>query len=794
MAYELQVANINYDPTRFLTVAGEVLDRAKNEHRAAEIAYGELAAKADEYEKLANDVRGRDSQAYINYKNYANALRQHTDLLATEGIRPGTFRNIMQAKNDYARIISPIEEAWKARDREAQRQARYLEQHPSAMFERDARDMSIDQWMANPHYVAKSIDRETVANRAKERYTALQNQIMQMVSMGHIDPRKMNANDVRTWTKANAPWLYETMEKYGVNPDEVRAFMAGDPNTVPSLLNSVARETLGMFGMANWNTDYDHYSAEQNRIRRQNMDNMLLSTITGEAPNAIKDSKFDTYTNDNDARILMNREDNNARILMNRENIQAEKDRLYLNAKLNNLYGKSGGKSTIDAEDWYNNTLSITNNSDVNTSEANFLKEMYHFAEATGLGDMSANYIEYLLDKLGITRKDIELGKVNINSPEIIESFKKLHESGEIKEQDANNFGWRQAGQELAAVGEVLAFIAGGAVNAATITTPIGWGMLYSGGGEKLMNDANYRARISKLYEQARKGSKSAIDALKKEGLIETGMSYKDRLKKLINFDENEYDDLDAQTDAYVRNSVTGLSGAVSNWEGTSKTRAASRLYTFLNGAISDVSKESSGYYDYLRDYKDNKISVDDFRKVAKVDKNGVMQNEPQVSLDITPEGKVNISLLFNGTEGSKATKYKFDHRLIPNGAQSRTDNIAQMEQAIAEYRGAKRLSKEETNKVEQRVKALKADPKYADNTEEDLRSAVRNEFIYAKHVLAQSKYNRAKGEFFLSIGLNTHDINTRTEGTLEENKEQKTPDAFIDENLTVDDFLKGKK
>jgi hypothetical protein len=116
------------------------------------------------------------------------------------------------------------------------------------------------------------------------------------------------------------------------------------------------------------------------------------------------------------------------------------------------------------------------------------------------------------------------------------------------------------------------------------------------------------------------------------------------------------------------------------------------------------------------------------------------------------------------------------------------------MEQAIAEYRGAKRLSKEETNKVEQRVKALKADPKYADNTEEDLRSAVRNEYIYAKHVLAQSKYNKAKGEFFLSIGLNTHDINTRTEGTLEENKEQKTPDAFIDDNLTVDDFLKGKK
>lgn len=793
MAYELQVANINYDPTRFLTVAGEVLERAKNEHRAAEIAYGELAAKADEYEKLANDVRGRDSQAYINYKNYANALRQHTDLLATQGITPGTFRNIMQAKNDYARIISPIEEAWKARDREAQRQAKYLEQHPSAMFERDARDMSIDQWVANPHYVAKSIDRETVANRAKERYAALQNQIMQMVSMGHIDPRRMNANDVRTWTKANAPWLYETMEKYGVNPDEVRAFMAGDPNTVPSLLNSVARETLGMYGMANWNTDYDHYSAEQNRIRRQNMDNMLLSTITGEAPNAIKDSKFDTYTNDNDARILMNR-----------ENIQAEKDKLYLTAKLNNLYGKSGGKSTVDAEDWYNNTLSITNNPDLNTSEANYLREMSNLVKAAGLEDRSVDYVEWLVEQCGINLDDLRTGNVSLKDPLIINTIKELDSKNWKEEAKHTSTGGGWAKHSLLILGDVLGYMGTSLLDpvdaARRLFTDydIPSGAIGSGAINKLATDLDYRREVTHLYKNATNGSAeekaAAIQALKKMGLVDSGKSFEERLKNLIQFDETEYDDLDAQTDAYIRNSVTGLTGAVSNWEGTSKTRAAARLFTFLNGAISDTSKESSGYYDYLRDYKGNKVSVDDFRNVAKVDKNGVMQNEPEVALDITRDGKVNISLLFNGTEGSKATKYKFDHRLIANGAKTRTDNIAQMEQAVADYRAAKRLTKEETKQVEQRVKALKADPKYADNTEEDLRSAVRNEFIYAKHVLAQSRFNQAKGEFFLSIGLNTHDINTRTEGTLENNKVQLSPDAYVDANLTVDDFLKDKK
>lgn len=793
MAYELQVANINYDPTRFLTVAGEVLERAKNEHRAAEIAYGELAAKADEYEKLANDVRGRDSQAYINYKNYANALRQHTDLLATEGIRPGTFRNIIQAKNDYARIISPIEEAWKARDREAQRQAKYLEQHPSAMFERDARDMSIDQWMANPHYVAKSIDRETVANRAKERYAALQNQIMQMVSLNHINPMVMNANDVRRWTKANAPWLYETMEKYGVNPDEVKAFMAGDTRTVPSLLNSVARETLGMYGMANWNTDYDHYSAEQNRVRRQNMDNILLSTITGEAPNAIKDSKFDKYTNDNDARILMNR-----------ENIQAEKDRLYLTAKLNNLYGKTGGKSTTKGEDWYNNTLSVINNPDIKTSEANYLKEMTNLVKAAGLGDRSIDYVEWLVEQAGINLKDLSSGNVTLKDPAIINAIKQLDSKYWKEEAKHTSTGAAWAGHSIAILGDVLGYLGTGlfnpidAIRRIRSDGGIPENAIGSGIINKLATDLKYRNEVIHLYKNATNGSAeekaAAIQALKKMGLVESGKSFEQKLKDLIDFDETEYDDLDAQTDAYIRNSATSLTGAVSNWEGTSKTRAAARLYTFLSGAISGVTKESKGTYDYLRNYKGEKVKVEDFINTAKIDKNGVMQNEPQVSVDIDNNGKVQVSLLFNGTEASKATKYKFDHRLIANGADARTSNISEMEQAVADYRAAKRLTSEETKQVEQRAKTLKQDPRYASYTEDELKAAVRNEYIYAKHVLAQSRYNKAKGEFFLSIGLNLHDINTRTEGTMEENRVENNPDAFIDENLTLDDFLTSRR
>lgn len=297
--YSLQVENVRFDPTRLLALEAQNIANAETEHRAAEAAYGEIQSKADMFEKLANDVRGKDSQAYQNYINYANTLRQHTDLLATQGVNPALWRNLLQAKSDYSRIIHPIEEAYQARDKEAERQAKYLEQHPHAMFERDAYDMGIDQWMKNPHYRAKSIDREVVANRAMERYKALQSQIMEMVSQSGLTPdaiKRMTPTQVHAYVKQTAPWLYEAMEKRGVSPEEVQRFMTGDSTAINSLLTSVMDETLGMYGLNTWNTDYDHYTAEQNRLRRNDIHNILRSTVEGEAPNAIGESKFTPYT------------------------------------------------------------------------------------------------------------------------------------------------------------------------------------------------------------------------------------------------------------------------------------------------------------------------------------------------------------------------------------------------------------------------------------------------------------------------------------------------------------------
>jgi len=295
--YNLYVGRSRYyDPTEFQTLR-EDLKNMTDQYNTTMAAYGEMSSKADLFEKLANDVKGKDSVAYQNYMNYANAIRQHTDLLATQGITPSTMRNLVQAKNDYNRIIAPIEEAYNAREAEAKRQAEYMSKYPGAIFERDANKMGIDQWMKNPSYRAKSLDRETVANRAKERFAALQKKIQEFVSEhGHVDPSTMDANQLKQWVKTNIPYEYQALEKYGVSPDDVRELMLGNPRMQNSILQAIVNDTMGMYGVDTWNTDYDHYTDAQNQQNRFNIYNQVYNTIRGEAPNSVGLDKYDNKT------------------------------------------------------------------------------------------------------------------------------------------------------------------------------------------------------------------------------------------------------------------------------------------------------------------------------------------------------------------------------------------------------------------------------------------------------------------------------------------------------------------
>ena len=110
--YSLETSLRSFDPTRLAFLAEMQSEQTKS-LREAQAAYSELLSEANLYDKLANDVMGTNSQAYKNAKSYADALRQHTDLLATQGLTASTMRNLMMARTDAARIINPIKDYFK---------------------------------------------------------------------------------------------------------------------------------------------------------------------------------------------------------------------------------------------------------------------------------------------------------------------------------------------------------------------------------------------------------------------------------------------------------------------------------------------------------------------------------------------------------------------------------------------------------------------------------------------------------------------------------------------------------
>lgn len=341
--YSLEVDNSRlYDPS-LRSAISSLNQRQEEAHRLADAAYGEMSAKANMLEQLANDVQGKDSVAYQNYMNYANALRQHTDMLATQGLNPSTWNNIIKAKNDYSRIISPIENAMKKREEAAKYQSEYIKQHPDAIFEREAGEMGIDQWMKNPNYIPKVIDRRALEERAKERYSALNKQLMEWVSKnGGLDAIKTkDPQAVKKWFKVNVPWLYESMYKTGVNPDDLEKLAAGDPSMQNSLLGAILNDTVRSSGVLSMNTSYDHFTDAQNRQRYQNILDKVMSSVRGASSHSIGETHFDKYDDRISADLLKQSREIAARAA------EAEADRAW-KEKMAALNGGKGKGSAVD--------------------------------------------------------------------------------------------------------------------------------------------------------------------------------------------------------------------------------------------------------------------------------------------------------------------------------------------------------------------------------------------------------------------------------------------------------------
>lgn len=186
-------------------------------YREVEDALGDLSAKASIWEGLANEQTDRNT--YIQYKNYANDLRQQADKLASEGLNTASRKGLLDMRSRYNREIVPIENAYKRREELAEEQRKALAQNPTMMYERMAKDMSLDDFLSNPSIdYGKSQSGALITERVGD---AVKNYADSMLRLGN-------------WTSSADKQIYERLSSTGLTPEDIYRIRT-NPNYMPGV-------------------------------------------------------------------------------------------------------------------------------------------------------------------------------------------------------------------------------------------------------------------------------------------------------------------------------------------------------------------------------------------------------------------------------------------------------------------------------------------------------------------------------------------------------------------------------
>ena len=141
------VVNSSFKPFSYSEMLQPVL-MATQAHQELENQYGELATKASVWEEMANEQT--DPYAYKMYKTYANDLEEQAGQLAREGLNAASRRDMLNMRARYSKEITPIEQAYALRQKQAEQQQQALLQDPTLMLSRRAATTSLDDYIRNP--------------------------------------------------------------------------------------------------------------------------------------------------------------------------------------------------------------------------------------------------------------------------------------------------------------------------------------------------------------------------------------------------------------------------------------------------------------------------------------------------------------------------------------------------------------------------------------------------------------------------------------------------------------------
>ena len=203
-------------------------------HQELENQYGELATKASVWEEMANEQT--DPYAYKMYKTYANDLEEQAGQLAREGLNAASRRDMLNMRARYSKEITPIEQAYTARQKQAEEQQKSLLQDPTLMLSRRAATTSLDDYIRNPQLAYESYSGKLITAQAASAASALAKEMQEK-------PRK--------WRSILGNSYYETMMQKGFSSQAVLQAIQDNPNAAPQLTR-IVEDAINSSGVRNW--------------------------------------------------------------------------------------------------------------------------------------------------------------------------------------------------------------------------------------------------------------------------------------------------------------------------------------------------------------------------------------------------------------------------------------------------------------------------------------------------------------------------------------------------------------
>lgn len=233
MANYSLVINSQFKPFSYQEMLAPTL-MATQAHQELENQYGELATKASVWEEMANEQT--DPYAYKMYKTYANDLEEQAGQLAREGLNAASRRDMLNMRARYAKEITPIEQAYTTRQKQAEQQQQALLQDPTLMLSRRAATTSLDDYIRNPQLSYESYSGKLITAQVASAASALAKEMQEK-------PRK--------WRSILGNSYYETMMQKGFSSQAVLQAIQDNPNAATQLTR-IVEDTINSSGVRNW--------------------------------------------------------------------------------------------------------------------------------------------------------------------------------------------------------------------------------------------------------------------------------------------------------------------------------------------------------------------------------------------------------------------------------------------------------------------------------------------------------------------------------------------------------------